>query len=97
MTADALSSSVAALMRKVAAEVVMPRYRNLAQHEVIEKAADELVTIADRESEERLSEGLDPNGFHFMRYVRCLDTGVECMGYGEVTICVKVIKRAELA
>jgi uncharacterized repeat protein (TIGR04076 family) len=46
---------------------------------------------------ERLSEGLDPNGFHFMRYVRCLDTGVECMGYGEVTICVKVIKRAELA
>lgn len=55
---DALSTSVAALMREVAAEVVMPRYRNLAQHEVIEKAADDLVTIADRESEARLSEGL---------------------------------------
>lgn len=55
---DALSASVAALMRKVAAEVVMPRYRNLAQHEVIEKAVDDLVTIADRESEARLSEGL---------------------------------------
>lgn len=55
---DSLSASVAALMRQVAADVVMPRYRNLAQHEVIEKAADELVTIADRESEERLQEGV---------------------------------------
>lgn len=55
---DALTAPVAALMRKVAAEVVMPRYRNLASHEVIEKAADDLVTIADRESEERLQEGL---------------------------------------
>ncbi|HEY1125076.1 MAG TPA: inositol monophosphatase family protein [Sphingobium sp.] len=45
-------------MRQVAADVVMPRYRNLAQHEVIEKAVDELVTIADRESEERLQEGV---------------------------------------
>jgi fructose-1,6-bisphosphatase/inositol monophosphatase family enzyme len=55
---DALSASVAALMRRVAAEVVMPRYRNLAQHEVIEKAADDLVTIADREAELWLHEGL---------------------------------------
>jgi hypothetical protein len=42
---------------------------------------------------ERLSEDLDPNGFHFMRYVRCLDAGVECMGYGEVMMCVRVIAR----
>jgi len=55
---DALTTSVAALMRQVAAEVVMPRYRNLAQHEVIEKAKDELVTIADRESEARLQDGV---------------------------------------
>ncbi len=55
---DALSAAVAALMRQVAADVVMPRYRNLATHEVIEKAADDLVTIADRESEERLQEGV---------------------------------------
>ncbi|HZV18763.1 MAG TPA: inositol monophosphatase family protein [Sphingobium sp.] len=55
---DALTASVAALMRQVAAEVVMPRYRNLAADEIIEKAADELVTIADRESELRLQEGL---------------------------------------
>jgi hypothetical protein len=25
---------------------------------------------------ERLSEGLEPNDFHFMRYVRCLDAGI---------------------
>ncbi|OJY63635.1 MAG: inositol monophosphatase [Sphingobium sp. 66-54] len=55
---DALTTSVAALMRQVAVEVVMPRYRNLAADEIIEKAADELVTIADRESELRLQEGL---------------------------------------
>jgi hypothetical protein len=42
---------------------------------------------------ERLSEGLDPNDFHFMRYVRCLDTGVECMGYGEVMLQVNVVPR----
>lgn len=55
---DALTAPVTALMRQVAADVVMPRYRNLAADEIIEKAADELVTIADRESELRLQEGL---------------------------------------
>ncbi len=55
---EALTHHVETLMRRVAAEVVMPRYRNLASHEVIEKTTDELVTIADRESEERLEEGL---------------------------------------
>ena len=42
---------------------------------------------------ERLSEELDPNDFHFMRYVRCLDTGVECLGYGEVMLKVQVRPR----
>lgn len=55
---EALTHAVAALMRQVAVDVVLPRYRNLATHEVVEKAADELVTIADQESEERLHEGL---------------------------------------
>jgi fructose-1,6-bisphosphatase/inositol monophosphatase family enzyme len=49
---------VAGLMRRVARDVVMPRYQNLAATEVREKAADDLVTIADQESEDRLSEGL---------------------------------------
>ena len=55
---DALARNVAVLMEQVAAEVVLPRYRNLAAHEVEEKSAGELVTIADRESELRLNEGL---------------------------------------
>ncbi len=54
----ALSKSVADLMRQVARDVVLPRYRNLAGHEIEEKTAGELVTIADRESELRLNEGL---------------------------------------
>ena len=44
---------------------------------------------------ERLSEGLEPNDFHFMRYVKCLDAGVECYGYGEVMLKVEVISRAK--
>ena len=42
---------------------------------------------------ERLSEGHDPNDFHFMRSVRCPDVGVECLGYGEVMLKVSVIPR----
>ncbi|UCG05787.1 MAG: hypothetical protein JSV83_18030 [Desulfobacterales bacterium] len=42
---------------------------------------------------ERLSEGMDPKDFHFMRYVRCPDVGVECLGYGEVMLKVKVVPR----
>lgn len=53
-----LHEPVAALMRTVSAEVVMPRYRNLAADEISEKAADDFVTIADKESELRLAEGL---------------------------------------
>ena len=44
---------------------------------------------------ERFSEGLDPNDFHFMRQVRCPDTGVKCLGYGEVMLKVQVIPRTE--
>jgi len=42
---------------------------------------------------ERFSEGLEPNGFHFMRYVHCPDTGVDCFGYGEVMLKVQVVPR----
>ena len=55
---DDLSDSVAGLMRIVAAEVVLPRFRNLADSEREEKAPGDWVTIADRESEERLHAGL---------------------------------------
>ena len=45
---------------------------------------------------ERLSEGLEPGDFHFMRYVRCLDAGVECLGFGEVMVKVQAIPRAKM-
>jgi len=49
---------VAELMERVAAEVVLPRYQNLTADEISEKAADDFVTIADKESELRLVDGL---------------------------------------
>ena len=45
---------------------------------------------------ERLSENLKPGDFHFMRYVRCPDAGVECLGYGEVKLKVEVIHRENI-
>ncbi|CAB5111719.1 hypothetical protein D3OALGA1CA_5730 [Olavius algarvensis associated proteobacterium Delta 3] len=45
---------------------------------------------------ERINEGLDPNHFHFMRQVSCLDVGVECMGYGQVMVAVSVVPRDPL-
>jgi uncharacterized repeat protein (TIGR04076 family) len=46
---------------------------------------------------ERLSEDLDPNDFHFMRYARCPDVGVECFGYGEVMVRISVVSREKYA
>ncbi|MCL4500619.1 MAG: hypothetical protein M1438_02040 [Deltaproteobacteria bacterium] len=40
---------------------------------------------------ERLSEDLDPNQFHFMHQVHCPDAGVECAGYGKVVVEVKAV------
>ena len=53
-----LHAPVAALIRSVAAEVVMPMFRSLTADQVTEKGPDDLVTAADRLSEERLGEGL---------------------------------------
>lgn len=55
---NTLDRQILELMRKTARSVVMPRYRNLAADEVFEKAEDDPVTIADRESEAMLSDGL---------------------------------------
>ncbi|WP_408021781.1 inositol monophosphatase family protein [Sphingobium psychrophilum] len=54
----ALHDPVVALMRQVGRDIVMPRYQNLASDEISEKAANDFVTIADKESEVRLAEGL---------------------------------------
>ena len=46
------------IVREVAAEVVLPKFRTLAAHEILEKAAGETVTVADRASEAELSRRL---------------------------------------
>jgi fructose-1,6-bisphosphatase/inositol monophosphatase family enzyme len=55
---DRLIAPVDALVRQVAADIVMPRFRQLAETEIIEKTPGELVTTADREAEAALSAGL---------------------------------------
>ena len=45
---------------------------------------------------ERISEGLEPDDFHFMRYIRCPDAGVHCLGYGEVLAKVSAVPRNEI-
>jgi uncharacterized repeat protein (TIGR04076 family) len=45
---------------------------------------------------ERLSEGLDPNQFHFMKFVQCPDMGVDCAGYGQVRFAMKVVPRIKI-
>lgn len=53
-----LEEEVSALLRVVAARVVIPRFRALAEHEVAIKTAGEIVTVVDREAELRLHDGL---------------------------------------
>lgn len=54
----AFYEDVSALMRRVAAEVLVPRFRRLSIDEVSEKSPGEIVTVADLEAERRLAEGL---------------------------------------
>ena len=48
---------VAALIRDVAERIILPRFRNLATDQIIEKAPGDLVTIADREATSAPSAG----------------------------------------
>lgn len=43
--------AVSALMRRIAAEEVLPRFRNLANGEIFEKSPGDVVTIADEKAE----------------------------------------------
>jgi fructose-1,6-bisphosphatase/inositol monophosphatase family enzyme len=49
---------VGELLRDVAQQVVLPRFRHLAAHEIVEKEPGELVTVADSEAEVLLNAGL---------------------------------------
>ena len=58
MTPDALHAAMHTLLQDVSQKVILPRYQTLATHQIFAKAADDVVTVADQEAEERLSEGL---------------------------------------
>ena len=53
-----LDAELCALMAQVTKTVILPRYQALAVGEIEEKASDDLVTIADREAEDMLTEAL---------------------------------------
>jgi len=55
---SALDDEMRALLRFVSERMILPRWRNLAEGDVIEKAHDDLVTVADREAEAFLAEAL---------------------------------------
>ena len=55
---SALDAEIRDLLRFAAERAILPRYRNLATHDVEEKAADDFVTVADRETELFLTEAL---------------------------------------
>jgi len=55
---DTLTEAVHAVMQDAATRAIRPRYQHLGAGEIIEKAADDLVTIADKEAEAILAEGL---------------------------------------
>jgi fructose-1,6-bisphosphatase/inositol monophosphatase family enzyme len=55
---SALSTAVETLMRHAANHAILPHYQRLTAGQIVEKAADDLVTIADGESEAILADGL---------------------------------------
>jgi len=54
----ALTDAIHAAMREASERAILPRYRSLAAHEIVDKAADDVVTVADHEAEAILAERL---------------------------------------
>jgi fructose-1,6-bisphosphatase/inositol monophosphatase family enzyme len=54
----ALDRSIHALMRRVTEQAILPRYRNLSIGDVEDKGGNDPVTVADRDAEALLREGL---------------------------------------
>lgn len=55
---ETLDRAILALVQRVTQQAILPRYRNLAAGEIEDKGGNDPVTIADRESEVLLREGL---------------------------------------
>ena len=53
-----LTGAVAALMRDAATRAILPRWQTLTADQIDAKAADDVVTVADKEAELILAEGL---------------------------------------
>jgi fructose-1,6-bisphosphatase/inositol monophosphatase family enzyme len=54
----AFTAQVEAIMRRASDAAILPHYRKLASAEIVNKAQDDVVTVADHESEEILSAAL---------------------------------------
>ena len=66
---SALDREIHALMQKVSEQVILPRFRNLAEGDIEDKGGNDPVTIADKESELVLREGLS-----------AIDRSLACVG-----------------
>lgn len=55
---NALDRDMLTLMRRASETVIMPHYQSLSDSQIQNKAADDVVTVADHASEELLAEGL---------------------------------------
>jgi fructose-1,6-bisphosphatase/inositol monophosphatase family enzyme len=53
-----LDREILALMRRTSETAIMPLYRSLAEHQISDKADDDVVTVADTAAEALLAEGL---------------------------------------
>lgn len=53
-----LTGQVAAILREAAERAILPRYQTLEAHQIDAKAADDVVTIADKDAELILAEAL---------------------------------------
>lgn len=54
----AIDAEILALMQRTTEQAILPRFRNLAEGEIEDKGGNDPVTIADREAEMLLREGL---------------------------------------
>ncbi len=54
----ALDTAILSLVRRVTEQAILPRYRNLADGEVEDKGGNDPVTVADKDSETLLRDGL---------------------------------------
>ena len=69
MNTATLDTAIFALARRASETAILPRYRNLAAGEVFDKGGNDPVTVADREAEDILREGL-----------AALDPSLACVG-----------------